>query len=78
MFYCAMEKNPRFVMSAIALKNIITLSVHGSRILLKEVKIFSYLKKIIYVVILGWSVKVVNVASNPSTADAWYCTPTVI
>lgn len=33
-------------MSAIALKNIITLSVHGSRILLKEVKIFSYLKKL--------------------------------
>lgn len=40
------KKPPRFVMSAIALKNIITLSVHGSRILLKEVKIFSYLKKL--------------------------------
>lgn len=27
---------------------------------------------------LEWSVKVVNVASNPSTTDAWYCMPTVI
>lgn len=31
-----------------------------------------------YAVILEWSVKVVNVASNPSTTDAWYCMPTVI